>query len=209
VEIERFASDGTPSSRAAEPFATRLVGLPDGRTSLRIPDVFPSTRGAFGAGSGYSNTMSSIPESPPASARVRIVFDAPVSATAMATPPFDPFILVRHGSGDSDVHLPGHAGFAGRPAELPIETGPDAFLDQNGSPWALLVPYDWRYPLEAMRIGDTDPTKAAYPAFHSWVSSRGANGATWYTTPSAPKVTGVLTDAVRTRPWSVVAGGAP
>lgn len=209
IAIERFTSAGLTSTSAAEPIAGRLVVTADGQTSVRVEDLFPSTRGAFAAGSGYTNTTTTIPEAAPASARLRIVFDTPIATASLATPPFDPFLLVKHGNERWDVHLPGHDGFLGRPAGLPTETGTTAFLDGAGNPWALLVPYDWRYPLEARRIGDADTTNAAYPQFATWVATRGASAATWYRTPSTSKVTGPLLDAARSRAWSVLAGGAP
>lgn len=209
VQIERFASDGSTTVGPVEPLAGRLVPLAGGRTTLRIADLFPSTRAVFGARAGYTNTTTSVPDAPPGSARVRIVFDTPIAQGALATPPFDPFLLVHHGAEDWDVHLPGHAGFLDRPAGLRAETGATAFLDANGAPWALLVPYDWRFPLEAMRIGDTDPTKAAYPQYQTWVDSRGTSATSWFASPTASRVTAPLSDAVRTRPWRVLTGGAP
>ena len=207
VQIERFSSDGVPEVGPVTPLAARIVPLANGRSTVRNSDVFPSTRGAFGANYGYTNTENAVADTAPSSARVRIVFDVPVSATALAAAPFDPFLLVHRGNEDWDVHLPGHAGFLDRPSTLPSETGASSFLDANGNPWALLVPYDWRYPLEARRIGDPDPTKAAYAQYQTWVASRGSNATTWYTTPTTGRVTAPMTDAVRTRAWSLLAGG--
>jgi hypothetical protein len=100
------------------------------------------------------------------------------------------------------------ASFAGRPAGLPIESGSGSFLDANGFPFELLLPYEWRYPLESVNIENGGRgLSTPFTTFAPWRTSGGANSSTWYTAPttSSPAcVTAALSDAVRARPWSLI-----
>jgi LruC domain-containing protein len=48
------------------------------------------------------------------------------------------------------------------------------FVNENGMPWALDLPYEWRYPMENMDI------RYAYPNFQTHVQSNGTLGLDWF-----------------------------
>jgi LruC domain-containing protein len=213
VRIERFGSDGSHTVEAATSLAERRKLLRDGRTSLRLDDLFPSTRAALSApGEPYANTSSETPDVSPASVQVRIVFDVAVDPLGLALPPYDPFLLVGHAGVPFDIHLPGKQAFLDRSADLPSEDTPDNFVDDAGRPWVLSVPFDWRFPLEAVPITTPGATTGAYPKFDDWRASRGQASLDWYKTPNLAtpgRVTAALANSSRDRPWTLVVGGAP
>ncbi|HVZ71393.1 MAG TPA: LruC domain-containing protein [Polyangia bacterium] len=203
ISIERFASDGTKSTPTTGTIAS-LVIANNGVNVLRIPDLFPSTRGALPPKTGlYTNTTSATAEVPPASVRFKITFDAPVTRASLGTPPYDPFLAVFHDTGRYDIHLPGKAAFADRPTGLPVEQGAKAFIDDTGAPFALEVPWNFQYPLEGIAVG------AAFPPFATWCSSAGAQNTTWYQSPYAgsgpTRVSAPMKDASRNRAWTLQA----
>lgn len=207
MSIERFTSDDAQSIENGASIDSMLIS--NGNTkNLRIADIFPSTHGALPSAITYANTLTSTPDLPPASTRVRIVFDTPVSPTGFSTSPHDPFLAVKRGVEDWDIHLAGKKGFAGRPSHLPDESTGATFIDDTGHPWALLVPFDWRYPLEKKPIDGSD---AAYPQFDTWAKSSGAQYPTWFKFPTGVNptthITNPVSNAVRTRPWTLVPGG--
>ncbi|MCX5746084.1 MAG: LruC domain-containing protein [Proteobacteria bacterium] len=165
---------------------------------VRIDDVFPSTRAALPPVNGaFTNTVAAMPERPPASVRFRITFATPVAPDTLALAPFDPYLLVPHSDGVYDIHMPGHDGFADRPVKLPVESGPTAFLDASGTPWAMLVPTDWRYSLERTAVS------SSYSGFDPWRQSRGTKNTDWYTLPNTGKVTNPLGTSARSRAWTL------
>jgi LruC domain-containing protein len=211
LQIERFGGSGTDTLEAAVPFGPNLTQDASGSWMLRIDDLFPSTRAALppsAAEGGYTNTWFSTPTTPPASVRFLLTFDRSIAASSLGLPPFDPYLLVKHTDGNYDIHRPGMAPFGGRPSGLPAESGPNSFLDANGFPFELLLPYEWRYPLESVNIEAGGRGLATpYMTFTPWRTSHGANASTWYTSPtaSAPAcVTDALSDESRARPWSLI-----
>lgn len=209
VYIERFGSDDAQSGQGPLPLAGFLKPDRDGLPTLRLDNLFPSTLQALPSPHTYANTVASQPSIPPASARFRVVFDTPLNPLVIAAPPFDPFLLIRREQGDFDVHLVGRKGLPGRPASLPPELGPQSFLDGNGYPWALMVPNNFRYPLEDIHI-DKDPASCAYPDFALWRASGGAQKTTWYNAPTlgpGNRVSAPLGDSARSRSWAVLPGG--
>lgn len=97
-----------------------------------------------------------------------IIFDEPVEQTLLDTAPYDPYIVPIDYS--YDIHLPGKP-YA--PGSL-NPTGYENFIDDNGYPWAMLVPVDWRYPLEQVLIDEV------YPRFTQWRESFGTQAQDWY-----------------------------
>lgn len=208
IEMERFSSDGVETRAAPRPLMLGVDAA--GAAMLRIDDIFPSTRQALppAPGHAYSNTEGVLPETSPASVRVAIHFASPMATSAIGTAPYDPYLLVDHAGVPYDVHQAGVAGFPGRPAELPVESGPSAYLDQNGTPWVLLVSYDWRFPLEKKPI---DGTTAAYPEFDTWRASAGVQQVTWFKFPytgGAARVVAPVANASRSRAWTLEPTGA-
>lgn len=57
-----------------------------------------------------------------------------------------------------------------------------ATRDPQGKPYAMLIPSDWRVPVEGTDIG------LAYPNFVNFVASGGGSSANWYQSPDLKKV---------------------
>jgi LruC domain-containing protein len=209
IEIDRFSPSNAESNDAAGSIAAALRDLSGGNKSLRIENLFPSTQATLSP-RGIVNTISSTPTSPPASVRVRIVFDTPVSPSQLAAAPFDPYLSVIHGASRYDIHLVGKKAFLGRPATLPTETGSSAFVDSTYHPWALLLPDGWRYPLEGVPIGGANANLRGYPSFDDWRASRGKTNLIWYNTPNTSsartQVIDPLSNARYVRTWSIMPG---
>jgi LruC domain-containing protein len=209
VQIERFSSGDAQSGEGPAPLAGYLRPDQDGVITLRIDDLVPSTLAALPSQQAYANTLTSIADIPPASVRLRVIFDTPVSVLAVAAPPFDPHLRIKREQGLFDVHLPGRKGLPGRPAVLPAEQGAMSFLDDNGFPWVLQVPSNFRYPLEKVPIEAASAVDCAYPNFATWRSSQGVQKTDWYKTPTLTgnRVSAPLNEGARSRPWTVQAGG--
>jgi len=81
-------------------------------------------------------------------------------------PPYNPYLYVWKTG--VYVHMIGELG-------LPkLEYKDHDFRDENGYPWALLVPSDWNQPEECEQIWDP------YPRFLNWVASGGEDFTDWY-----------------------------
>jgi LruC domain-containing protein len=183
LQIERIAPDGAVSLEPVQSLAEALRPLPDGRTSLRLDTIFPSTQAALGM-TGLVNTSDASPRVHPASTKVRIVFTRPIDPIAMAAPPFDPYLAVIRGGEVYDVHTVGKLPFLGRPGSLPRETGSTSFVDTSFHPWALLMPTSFRFPLERVPIEAATSSMCSYPRFGSWRSSHGSVDIDWYRSPN-------------------------
>lgn len=205
VLVERFDGDGNRVTSGPIPLETLLAMAADGSPMLRLDDLFASTLAALPPDvPPYTNTSNATPGRAPASARFLVHFDQAVDPIALGSPPYDPFLDVFHGAERWDIHLTGKAGFVGRSSLLPTESGPSSFLDANGYPWLLLVPFDFRYPLERTRIDGASP---AYPSFATWRTSHGSTATSWYTAPYAgagvARVVSSQAEASRSRDWSL------
>jgi hypothetical protein len=98
------------------------------------------------------------------------------------------------------------------PSSLPTETQSGArwaqsFYENNGWPYALLLPSNFRWPLEGTNIetgGNGRP--APYPSFHAWRTRYGADDATWFdnpTTPALPCVSNGYSGDLAGRAWTL------
>lgn len=198
VRFERFASGGTNTTEPEAPLVTYLASDGQGGLTLRIDDVFPSTMAALPA----TNTDFETPVAPPASARMVVTFDTAIPRAPLGVAPFDPFVYVHHGLEKWDIHLPGKAPFADRPAGLPAENGIPSFVDPSFHPFAMMVPRDWRFPLEKVNLHH------AYPPFTTWRSSLGQLAVDWYLSPQTmgSLITEPVAFAMHDRAWLVWAG---
>ena len=198
VRMQHFAS-GAPA--ASPPTEAPLVVTPvDG---ARIRDVFASTQQALPRAvpqRPFANTWPGDQAVQAASVRVWIAFDAPVATALLGTAPFDPYLFVQSTQGQrADIHMPGYASFTDRSAGLPAERGNRSFLDSEGNPWAIVVPTNWRYPLESV------PITVAYPEFSDWRDSRGRRSLDWYLHPTAEagRLSGPIEDMIPARAWTL------
>jgi len=113
------------------------------------------------------------------SADVELVLANPVNTKHLGKVPFDPYIKVLNTA--QEVHFPGlyedpDAGLFDEGAEA------DLYIDNNGFPWALMVPGDWFWPYERGDIHN------AYANFDDWYTSFGATNTDWYLSPDLTKV---------------------
>jgi LruC domain-containing protein len=67
------------------------------------------------------------------------------------------------------------ANFLNRGDDASNATNGEYFINANGMPWAINIPYQWQHPLEYMDI------KFAYPDFHGYVTSSGSEKTDWFT----------------------------
>lgn len=195
VLIERFLSDSEE---------THEVG---GGVDLTVEEViaasnrlvvFESTRDALPALSEetFTNTESDAVGRSAASARFRIIFDTAVSPAVLGTVPYDLYFEIDHSAGYYDIHFPGKPGFSDRLVDLPTESGESSFLDDNGYPWLVEVPANWRWPLETVHVA------TSYTAFAQWRTSRGTKSKNWYDAPSG-SVGAALSSYLVSRDWTV------
>ena len=103
-----------------------------------------------------------------------ITFTSPISDENIDSLPFDPYLLVLNTG--FDVHLLGKS-----PLPNSNNTVTD-FRDANGYPRALLIPSDWKHPLERVHI------ETAYPEFKVWRESIGAESQDWFLTANSNSV---------------------
>ncbi len=124
---------------------------------------------------------------------IEIPMNANVDKTNIANFPYDPFIFASKGHernylfGEAperrfEIHLKNQApteafqaNFLNRGDDASNETNGEYFINANGMPWAINIPYQWQHPLEYMDI------KFAYPDFHGYVTSSGSEKTDWFT----------------------------
>jgi len=124
---------------------------------------------------------------------LEIPMEANVNKTNVADFPYDPFIFASQGHERSyvfgeapgrrfEIHLKNQAptetfqaNFLGRGDDTSDATNGEYFINANGMPWAINIPYEWEHPVEYMDI------MYAYPHFHSFVTSSGELNVDWFT----------------------------
>lgn len=126
------------------------------------------------------NTPEDLVYQPSTLYRVQVIDCQPaVERTLIQPMPYDPFLVpdgytaqrtdtngVRY-----EVHLPSvQTAYSGR------------LLDEDGFPWAMIVPGDWLWPLERVNITN------AYPRFQNWYMTYGESDSDWYLSPQAGQV---------------------
>ena len=123
---------------------------------------------------------------------LEIPLEANVNKENVANFPYDPFIFSSEGQernyvfGEApgrrfEVHLKNQApteafqsNFLGRGDDASDSDKGEYFINANGMPWAINIPYEWKHPVEYMDI------KYAYPDFHSFVTSSGELNVDWF-----------------------------
>lgn len=106
--------------------------------------------------------------SPGRIAKTRIRFTNPVNRDILGTAPYDLYANVV--TTGKEIHFPGK--YFGNV----FGVGKDDYLDSIGFPWAIIVPGEFKWPLEQQNIYN------AYPKFRNWSSSKGALDSDWYLT---------------------------
>lgn len=128
---------------------------------------------------------------------LEIPMQANVVTADVAGFPYDPFIFSTEGQernyvfGEApgrrfEIHLKNQApteafqtNFFGRGDDASDPVNGSYYINVNGMPWAINIPYEWNHPLEYMDI------KYAYPDFHGFVTSSGTLKLDWYTTENS------------------------
>lgn len=206
VRIERFhAESGRVNSIQRD---TNQYGIQNssGNLMMRVPVIDSTIDLLPGVQNGYANTSRYIPDQNAASARMVMVFSTPQKPDPFLAQNLDPFLWVNNGFAKIDIHLPGKDGFVDRPSHLPVESGLNSFLSDEGWPWAMQVPTDFLFPLEGVKIGSSDNLeRRAYETFHLWASSEGELEKDWYVNPSEEHRNHIIRNAPqgRQRNWTI------
>lgn len=128
---------------------------------------------------------------------LEIPMQSNVNSQNISSFPYDPFIFATEGFERNylfgeppgrrfEIHLKNQspteafqANFLNRGDDNSDESNGVYFVNENGMPWAINIPYEWKYPLEYMDI------KYAYPDFHEFVASSGQSKLDWFTIENA------------------------
>jgi LruC domain-containing protein len=86
------------------------------------------------------------------------------------TAPFDPYLYVY--DTNLEIHLEGKSPVM--PVSDNVSKGLTSFVDDNGYPFALVFPEDWRFPNEFVDIGQ------AYPKLLEYIQSNRQSQKDWY-----------------------------
>ena len=88
----------------------------------------------------------------------------------MEQAPFDPYLYVHNTN--LEIHLEGKSPVM--PVSDNIDKGLTSFADENGYPFALVFPENWRFPYEYVDIGE------AYPKLLEYIQSNQESDTDWY-----------------------------
>jgi len=108
-----------------------------------------------------------------------ITLGNPVSLEEMDEAPFDPYLYVHNTN--LEIHLTGKSPVM--PESDNMSQGLTSFSDENGYPFALVFPEDWKFPNEYVDIG------AAYPQLLEYIQSNRQSQVDWYKNGVASGIT--------------------
>lgn len=183
-------SVGLPVPQSAVAQITRTIGsspstvlMPSPLDTNLVIDISADIRSeVFGTSQRIINARSGDPTLTGAPIEVLIDFATPVAITG-GTPPYDVFIVSTRQPG-RQIHLPTYCGTAavdpslfGTGIDASDPTTPRCYVDGNGLPSALHIPYEVAYPLDEVGIQNL------YPSILSFASSGGQSAADYYVTP--------------------------
>lgn len=203
---------GPASALVADESAVYSVGDADGDGVIDVRDAYPndSTRAVvarFPTSAyhvlGFEDLYPTVGDADYNDAVVVFAFEQVTNTAGEVKDIGAVFHLIARGSAFDHLlglHLPGWDGLDDRPPWLPEETGPGAFLDDEGNPWMIVVPYDWCFPLEQV------PVWAAYLDFDDWVAAGGTSHNHWYheVNPDAPWLLGNYAQTyLKSHDWQV------
>ncbi|WP_406608866.1 LruC domain-containing protein [Agarivorans sp. JK6] len=114
-----------------------------------------------------------------------------VAASSLPSAPFDPFIYAtEHARNPYFENSPGRGLEIHAKNQSPSSQADDTlwgsmddvsnpaansyYQTGNGLPWAIIVPYNWQYPFERIKVSD------AYPNFIEYAQSEGQQASDWY-----------------------------
>lgn len=167
---------------------TQALGSERGQAAATFVVFQSSQQQLPGTGTGcpFGNTQAECPGVPTKVLRLELDFATPQASSAFSSP-YDPFIF-RTAKRGHEVHLPNQSPTAladlslfGTQDDRSVLSAAKTYVDQNGRPWALNLPVEWKYPNETIDL--TVP----YPNMAIWAANAGASNADWYVSASVPK----------------------
>lgn len=173
------------SSVSGQPTFNSLYNLNSGKENHSTYTVIPVTANNWNhmsrsGNSGFSNTVQNEPKINYKDFDIEIEFTSPVALANLGTSPFDPFLVIDQVRGN-EVHLSEFAPTSLADNSLfgtvQDDTKPGSnkyYLSKNNLPWALHIPYDFRYCREKESIS------ASYYFFNTWATSGGVSATDWY-----------------------------
>lgn len=175
MDLESFDVSGRATQSLSRSLAD-LVITKNGRQVLDLGEIFGALNSTGGNAVGLTGSQD------PRSARVRMVFDSPVSMESLGAVPFDPYFVTP----EATHHLPAWGA-----------------LDSLGHPRVLQVQGPWAHPAEGVSLDE------AYPDFKVAPLGAGLINADWYQRPSGafgPAIEGIDLDRLD-RTWRLKVGG--
>lgn len=194
IAVERFLPSalGEPGA-AVRGFEECGIESVWSNPSRCLPTPFPSTRDALPIATQSPRDGEAARKAvDAASARVLLSFDDALDPSRLTPMPLQPFFRVQRGTRSVDVHLPGG------PA---VEDDPEArdYVTRFGYPFLLYLPAEWSAPAEGVPVWDP------YPAFRTWVGSRGRLANDWFARPAKDASSAKFAPRawIVARPWTL------
>jgi LruC domain-containing protein len=154
-----------------------------GHTGETVFKIFNNAQDHIVANTGarFANTEDGVTPVTGDQIRVLVTLTSSIDPNLLGDPPYNPF-LFRNTQRGLEIHLPNRL-----PTDLAdlalIGTADDdtdypgyskTYLTVDNKPWALIIPNEWKHPLEKEGIN------MGYPFFITWALTRGFSNADWY-----------------------------
>lgn len=189
VRLPSIAASSVAQARLTTNGSTQVLNSEAGQSNATFV-IFQSAQEQLpgpSAACPFANTQAECPGVARKTFRLEIDF-ATAQLSSAFNSPYDPFIF-RSASRGHEVHLPNQsptqlanaALFGTQDDRTVLTAGRKTYVDQNGRPWAMNMPMEWKYPNETVDL--TVP----YPNMATWASSAGVSYPDWYIAASVPK----------------------
>lgn len=152
IQVTQYGFEGFFEMESSFDPSSPVLLLPSSDTTLNGGMVY--------SGSNYQKGKTSV---------LKIVYSTPAERNSAGAAPYDLFIKVLNNG--REVHMPGYFTDKG---------GNDLYIDDEGFPWALVIPGIWNWPYESHPVGDTESKTGCYPEFNDWLLSAGKTQLDWY-----------------------------
>jgi LruC domain-containing protein len=153
--------------------------------TFRIFDSAQAQLPGLSSACPFGNTQAECPSVPFKSFKLSVNFAVATDGNALIAP-YNPFIF-RTANRGHEIHLSGRPPtkladptLFGTADDRSVLASNKSYVDQNGRPWALDIPIEWRYPNETIDL------TLAYPNMAAWATSAGALFNNWYISASNP-----------------------
>ncbi|MFB1036284.1 MAG: LruC domain-containing protein [Sinobacterium sp.] len=149
---------------------SELIEYIDTSSAIDIP-LYNNTASLFyDPASSFTNTVRDSEHILGHKFSFEITLSSPVALELMEQAPFDPYLYVHNTN--LEIHLEGKSPVM--PVSDNIDKGLTSFADENGYPFALVFPENWRFPYEYVDIGE------AYPKLLEYIQSNQESDTDWY-----------------------------